>query len=169
MTNHTPFPSIAANASFKDSALVHALHQGINPTALDALAQTIGRLTLNGTTVVPLAMETDLQEMAQLGYLSIEPNGETLDLSLVSSGPQLSSYFWSVWVPRHLQSIRHQFAVMPNLLPGETQLCTVVFLIPGPREAMRVFLNELATRFPGDEADIIAIQAGNALAGKHGG
>ncbi|WP_095602233.1 hypothetical protein [Pseudomonas sp. PIC25] len=49
---------------------------------------------------------------------------------------------------------------------SEVQHCTVVFRIPGSREATREFLTDLGTKFPGHEPEIIAIQIGNGLEGK---
>ncbi len=47
------FPSIHAGAVFEASAVAHAHKSGINPVELDALAQAIGRLARDHTTVVP--------------------------------------------------------------------------------------------------------------------
>ncbi|MFC3941516.1 hypothetical protein CCU68_18200 [Pseudomonas gingeri NCPPB 3146 = LMG 5327] len=161
------FPSIPANASFEDSSVVHAHRTGINPVELDALAQAIGRLARDHSTVVPASMKGDMLELVQLGYVELtNTTCGTLSVDLVCAGALLSSYFWSVWIPRHLQRCALQMAVMPHLEPKvDVQHCTVIFRVPGPREATRQFLHDLGTHFPGDEAEIIVIQVGNALAG----
>lgn len=41
--------------------------------------------------------------------------------------------------------------------------CTVIFRVTGPRAATSHFLNDLCTKYPGDHAEIIAMQMGNAL------
>lgn len=163
--NASLFPSIPANAEFDDSALVQAHHNGINPVELDVLAQVIGRLVRDGSTVVPASMRNELLEFEQLGYISSDCiNGVTLTVEMRCSGALLSSYFWAVWMPRHLQSCSLKVAVMSHL-PHDTgdQHCSVVFRLPGSREATRQFLHELGSTFPGDQAEIIAIQVGNAL------
>lgn len=54
------FPSIHAGAVFEASAVAHAHKSGINPVELDALAQAIGRLARDHSTVVPMSMREDL-------------------------------------------------------------------------------------------------------------
>ncbi|AMB86052.1 putative protein CP11 [Pseudomonas agarici] len=159
------FPLIPAGSSFEDSAVVHAHRAGINPVELDALAQAIGRLARDQSTVVPASMQDDLLEFARLGYVELTTTScGTLSVDLVCASALLSSYFWSVWIPRYLRSCALQVAVMPHLEPKvDVQHCTVIFRLPGPREATRQFLNDLGTHFPGDEVEIIAIQVGNAL------
>lgn len=160
------FPCIHAGAVFDDSAVVHAHKTGINPVELDAIAQAIGRLARDHSTVVPVSMREDLQEFEQLSYVALtETLSATITVELLCASALLSSYFWSVWVPRHLQSCSLKVAVMSHLQhPAQVQHCTVVFRVPGSREATRQFLHELGTKFPGDQAEIIAIQAGNAMA-----
>ena len=165
-SNDSLFPTIHASAGFEASAVVHAHKTGINPVELDALAQAIGRLTRDHSTVVTLSMRGDLLEFQKLGYIEVsETASSTLSVELLCAGALLSSYFWSVWVPRHLQSCSLKVAVMSHLQhPEPVQHCSVVFQVPGAREATRQFLHELGTKFPGDQAEIIAIQAGNVLA-----
>jgi hypothetical protein len=162
------FPSIQASESFETSAVVHAHKSGINPVELDAIAQAIGRLARDHSTVVPMSMREDLLEFKKLGYVElIDTPSATITVELLCAGALLSSYFWSVWVPRHLQSCSLKVAVMSHLQhPAEVQHCSVVFRVPGSREATRQFLHDLGTKFPGDQAEIIAIQVGNALADK---
>ncbi len=162
------FPRIQASAGFEASAVVHAHKTGINPVELDALAQAIGRLTRDHSTVVPVSMREDLLEFERLGYVELTDTlSATITVEVLCAGALLSSYFWSVWVPRHLQSCSLKVAVMAHLQhPAPVQHCTVVFRVPGSREATRHFLHDLGSKFPGDQAEIIAIQAGNVLADK---
>jgi hypothetical protein len=161
------FPTIAAGAEFDQSALVHAHRTGVNAVELDLLSQVISRLARDHSTVVPAAMKTDLVEMECLGYLQLTPTSAgTLSVALLCPGPLLSNYFWSVWVPRHLFDCSLKIGVLPNLpANSEAQHCTVVFRIPGEREASRLFLTDLSTKFPGHDPEIIAIEAGNRLLG----
>lgn len=162
------FPSIQASAGFEASAVVHAHKTGINPVELDALAQAIGRLARDHSTVVSESMRGDLREFENLGYVElVNTASATVTVELRCAGALLSSYFWSVWVPRHLLNCSLKVAVMSHLQhPAQVQHCSVVFRVPGSREATRQFLHELGTKFPGDQAEIIAIQAGNVLADK---
>jgi hypothetical protein len=162
------FPSIQASAGFEASAVVHAHKTGVNPVELDALAQAIGRLVRDHSTVVSESMRGDLREFENLGYVKlVNTISATVTVELLCAGALLSSYFWSVWVPRHLLSCSLKVAVMSHLQhPAQVQHCSVVFRVPGSREATRQFLHELGTKFPGDQAEIIAIQAGNVLADK---
>ncbi|MDE2035105.1 MAG: hypothetical protein KGI95_18740, partial [Pseudomonas sp.] len=70
-SNASLFPSIHADAGFEASAVVHAHKTGINPVELDALAQAIGRLARDHSTVVPLSMRGDLLEFQKLGYIEV--------------------------------------------------------------------------------------------------
>lgn len=162
------FPSIQASAGFEASAVVHAHKTGINPVELDAIAQAIGRLARDHSTVVSESMRGDLREFENLGYIElVNTTSATVTVELLCASALLSSYFWSVWVPRHLLSCSLKVAVMSHLQhPAQVQHCSVVFRVPGSREATRQFLHELGTKFPGDQAEIIAIQAGNVLADK---
>lgn len=54
-------------------------------------------------------------------------------------------------------------------IDAENQHCTVVFRIPGPREALGDFLTELCTKFPARQPEIIAFKAGNALRQRENG
>lgn len=49
------------------------------------------------------------------------------------------------------------------------QHCSVVFRVPGSQDAMRQFVHELGILFPGDQAEVIALRVGNALADKEPG
>lgn len=160
------FPSIHADAVFDASAVAHAHKSGINPVELDAIAQAIGRLARDHSTVAPMSMREDLLEFEKLGYVELTNTpSATITVELLCPGALLSSYFWSVWVPRYLQCCSLKVAVMTHLQhPDEVQHCSVVFRVPGAREATRQFLHDLGTKFPGDQAEIIAIQAGNVLA-----
>lgn len=167
MTNDAmPFPTIRADAAFEASALVHAHRSGVNATELDALAQSINRLARDHSTVVPASMEAVLAEFEQLGYVTLSPTPcRTLSVELLCPSALLSTYFWSIWVPRHLYANALKVAVIPLLDDRqEAQHCTVVFRIPGTREAAREFLADLTTQFPGLAPEIVAVQAGNALA-----
>jgi hypothetical protein len=56
-----------------------------------------------------------------------------------------------------------------KLLEADAQHCTVVFRLPGSREALGYFLSELETKFPESEPEIVAVQSGNALHQKRDG
>lgn len=164
------FPTIPARAGFDQSAVAYAHRSGVNAVELDGLAQAISRLVRDHNTVVPLSMKDDLVEFEQLGYVELVPTGAgTLSVTLKCATALLSSYFWSVWVPRHLLSCAMKVSVVPHLkLQDTAQHCTVVFRIPGTREAAREFLSELATQYPGHAPEIVAIQAGHALSTEAG-
>jgi len=162
------FPSIPASVPFDASAVAHAHRVGVNVFELDAIAQVISRLARDDNTVVPASMEADLTELQELGYVELSPTTSgTVSVNLLCPGALLSSYFWSVWVPRHLLDRALKVSVLPYLdAHSEVQYCTVVFRIPGSREATREFLTDLGTKFPGHEPEIIAIQVGNGLEDK---
>lgn len=169
MTNdRMPFPAISADAPFEASSLVHAHRSGVDAVELDTLAQAIIRLVRDHSTVVPASMETVLAEFVQLGYLILSPTShETISVVLKRPGALLSTYFWSVWVPRHLFANALKVAVAPQLDDRkEAQHCTVVFRIPGAREATLEFLADLSSQFPGLTPEIVAVQVGNALSQK---
>lgn len=159
------FPAIAAGAPFEDSALAHAHRAGLNAIELDAISQVITRLGRDHSTVAPAALQDELREFENLQYIEIlETEAGTLELSLKAPSALLSNYFWSVWVPKYLFSCSLKVGVIPSLPgQGEVHHCTVVFRIPGAREAAREFLTELATRYPGESPEIVAVQAGDAL------
>lgn len=166
MDTERTYPSIPAMAGAEQSALAFAHQSGLNPVWLDAVSQVITRLAQFGQTVASQELEAPLRELARLQYLEIEAYGSgTLAVTLLSQSAQLTSYFWSVWVPHHLLSSRLKVAVAPSLsmAEGDAHHCTVVFRIPGSREAAREFLTDLATQYPGCSPEIVAIQAGNAL------
>ena len=166
-SNVSLFPSIHAGAGFEASAVVHAHKTGINPVELDALAQSIGRLARDHSTVVPLSMRGDLLSFRN-SATSRYPKQQAQRLpSNCSAQVRCSQATSGRFVPRHLQSCSLKVAVMSHLQhPEPVQHCSVVFRVPGAREATRQFLHELGTKFPGDQAEIIAIQAGNVLADK---
>ena len=128
----------------------------------------ISRLARDDSTVVPASMQADLTELQELGYVELSPTASgTVSVNLLCPGALLSSYFWSVWVPRHLLDRALKVSVLPYLdAQSEVQHCTVVFRIPGSREATREFLTDLSSKFPGHEPEIITIQVGNGLEGK---
>lgn len=166
METERTYPSIPAIAGTEHSALAFAHQSGLNPIWLDAVSQVITRLAQFGQTVASQELEAPLNELARLQYLEVEHCGSgLLAVTLLSQPAQLTSYFWSVWVPHHMLSSRLKVAVTPNLSMAEadTHYCTVVFRIPGSREAAREFLTRLATQYPGCSPEIVAIQAGNAL------
>lgn len=166
LSNEQIFPSLHAIASAEQSALAFAHQSGINAVWLDAVAQVISRLTQYGQTVAPSELKEPLQELAQLGYLEFElSKSGTLTVSLLGQPTLLANYFWSVWVPHHLLSNSLKVAVVPRLSSAQEDAhhCTVVFRIPGAREAAREFLTDLATQYPGCTPEIVAIQAGDAL------
>ncbi|AXQ49803.1 hypothetical protein [Pseudomonas monteilii] len=107
-----------------------------------------------------------LQELERLQYIEVETitsNGITV--SLLGQPALLTNYFWSIWVPKHLLACGLKVAITPHLdsAQGDAHHCTVVFRIPGSREATREFLTDLATQYPGNSPEIVAIQAGNVL------
>lgn len=53
--------------------------------------------------------------------------------------------------------------------PNEARHYSVVFRIPAAREAAQQFLHDLGTQFPGDQAQIVAIQMGHVLATEESG
>lgn len=89
------FPSIHASAGFEASAVVHAHKTGINPVELDAIAQAIGHLARDHSTVVSESMRGDLRE--NLGYIElVNTTSATVTVELLCASALLSSYFWSV-------------------------------------------------------------------------
>src|SRR3990167_7264341 len=97
------FPSIPASVPFDASAVAHAHRVGVNAFELDAIAQVISRLARDDNTVVQASMQADLTELQELGYVELSPTTSgTVSVNLLCPGALLSSYFWSVWVPRHL-------------------------------------------------------------------
>ncbi|MDR9863462.1 MULTISPECIES: hypothetical protein [Pseudomonas] len=164
-SNAALFPLIPASSPFVCSTVAHAHSQGVNAVELDALAQAISRLGRDHSTVVAASMKLDLQEFEDLGYITLTPtNSGTLSVELLCASALLSNYFWAVWIPRHLNTCSLKVAVMAHLETGaEVQHCTVVFRIPGPREATGEFLTELGAKFPDQQPEIIAIQVGNVL------
>ncbi|MDZ4020689.1 hypothetical protein [Pseudomonas sichuanensis] len=162
-----PYPSIPAIANTDQSALAFAHQSGVNAVWLDALGQVVSRLTQFGETTVPVELNEALQELAELQYIELESSDAgTLAATLVGQAALLTNYFWSVWVPRHLLRCGLKVAVTPHLACAqhEAHYCTVVFRIPGARDVAREFLTDLATQYPGNNPEIVAIQAGNALA-----
>lgn len=173
MQTDKAYPTIPAIASADQSALAYAHQSGLNAIWLDAVAQVIYRLTQHGQTVAPSELKVPMQDLARLGYLEVEfSDSGTLAVSLLGQPALLTNYFWSVWVPHHLLSNGLKVAVMPRLSSAleDAHHCTVVFRIPGSREAAREFLTDLATQYPGCTPEIVAIQAGDALRreGSHG-
>lgn len=166
MQTEQAYPTIPAIASTEHSALAYAHQSGLNAVWLDAVVQVISRLTQYGQTVAPSELKEPLQELAQLEYLEVElSDSGTLAVSLLGQPALLTNYFWSVWVPHHLLSNSLKVAVVPRLSSAQEDAhhCTVVFRIPGTREAAREFLTDLATQYPGCTPEIVAIQAGDAL------
>ncbi|WP_313026691.1 hypothetical protein [Pseudomonas lopnurensis] len=161
-------PHIPAAAPFDQSALVYAHQIGINAVELDAMALVISRLARDESTVAPMLLQEDLLSLQELGYVDLEHTHHGT-LAVTRQGPAglLSAYFWSVWIPGHLLERSLKVTVLPCLDAHagavEAQHCTVVFRIPGTREAAREFLTELATRYPGHSPEIVAVQAGDAL------
>jgi hypothetical protein len=163
------YPKIPAIVSAEESALAYAHHSGLNAIWLDAVAQVIYRLAQYGQTVASSELKEPLLDLARLGYLEVElSNSGTFAVSLLRQPALLTNYFWSVWVPHHLLSNGLKVAVMPRLSSAQEDAhhCTVVFRIPGSREAAREFLTDLATQYPGCTPEIVAIQAGDALCPK---
>jgi hypothetical protein len=166
------YPSIPAIADTSHSALAFAHQSGVNAVWLDALSQVVSRLTQFRETTVPVELSEALHEFAQLQYIELEKrDAGTLAAALLGQPALLTNYFWSVWVPRYLLSCGLKVAVTPHLTgpQDETHYCTVVFRIPGPREAAREFLTELATQYPSCSPEIVAIQAGDVLSQKEAG
>lgn len=166
MQTEQDYPSISAVASAEQSALAFAHQSGLNATWLDALSQVISRLSQFGQTVAPVELAEPLRELERLQYIEIETitsNGITV--SLLGQPALLTNYFWSIWVPKHLLASRLKVAITPHLdsAQGDAHHCTVVFRIPGSREVTREFLTDLATQYPGNSPEIVAIQAGNVL------
>ncbi|KNX78297.1 hyphothetical protein CP11 [Pseudomonas sp. 250J] len=163
------YPTIPAIASAEQSALAYAHQSGLNAVWLDAVAQVIYRLAQHGQTVASFELKEPLQDLARLGYLEVElSNSGTFAVSLLRQPALLTNYFWSVWVPHHLLSHGLKVTVMPRFSSAQEDAhhCTVVFRIPGSREAAREFLTDLATQYPGCTPEIVAIQAGDALCPK---
>ncbi|MBI6854659.1 hypothetical protein YA0002_17940 [Pseudomonas cichorii] len=157
-------PRFHAQQDFQNSTFAYAHAHGINGIELDALAQAIQRLMKHSNTIITNNQAESLQTMAELGYIKLEPTTQgTQQVDLLCPSALLSSYFWSVWVPHHLQSRGYQVAVLPNLEPvGEVQHCTVVFRVIGTRESSSDFLVKLAEKFNDQqEAEIVHIQAGH--------
>lgn len=169
MPTERDYPSIHASTSAEQSALAFSHRSGLNATSLNELSQVIYRLAQFGQTMVSPELSEPLQELVHLEYIEVESwAAGGLAVSLLAQPALLTNYFWSVWVPRHLLSAGLKVTVMPHLPPGqegqgEENHCTVVFRIPGSREATREFLTDIATQYPGSTPEIVAIQAGNAL------
>jgi len=160
------YPPIPAIAGTEQSALAFALQSGLNATWLDALSQVVSRLSQFGQTVAPVELAEPLQELERLQYIEVESSTTSgITVSLLCQPALLMNFFWSVWVPKHLLACGLKVAVAPQLHSpqGDTHHCTVVFRIPGSREAAREFLTDLATQYPGSTPEIVAIQAGHAL------
>lgn len=158
-------PHIPAAAPFDQSALVYAHQVGVNAVELDAMALVINRLARDESTVAPMLLLQDLLPLQGLGYVDLEPtNQDTLTVTRLGPAGLLSAYFWSVWVPRHLLARSLKVSVLPHIpAQGDAQHCTVVFRVPGAREATRAFLNDLCSKYPDRSPEIIAIQVGNRL------
>lgn len=172
MQTEQAYPTIPAIASAEQSALAFAHKSGVNAVWLDAFGQAVSRLTQFRVTTVPVELNEALLELAELQYIELENSeGGTLTATLLGQPALLTNYFWSVWVPRHLLSCSLKVAVSPYLACAQPEAhhCTVVFRIPGPREAAREFLTDLATQYPGCSPEIVAIQAGDALCHKEAG
>lgn len=164
-SNAALFPLIPAGSPFVSSTVAHAHSLGVNAVELEALAQVISRLARDHSTVVTACMKPDLQELEDLGYIVMAPTTSgTVSVELVCAAALLSNYFWAVWVPRYLNTCSLKVAVMAHLEPHlDVQHCTVVFRIPGPREATGEFLTDLGAKFPDHQPEIIAIQVGNVI------
>lgn len=172
MSTERSHPSIPANTRAEQSVLAFSHQSGLNATSLNEFSQVVYRLAQLGQTMVSAELREPLQELVHLGYIEVENwAAGVLAVSLLAQPALLTNYFWSVWVPRHLLSAGLKVTVMPHLPPGqegqgEENHCTVVFRIPGTREATREFLTDIATQYPGSAPEIVAIQAGNALRAK---
>lgn len=166
MHTERTYPSIPAIADAEQSALAFAHQSGLNAIWLDAVSQVVSRVSQYGQTVASVELNEPLHELARLQYLEVERcDSGALAVSLLGQPAQLTSYFWSIWVPHHLLSSGLKIAVVPHLssVQEDAHHCTVVFRVPGTREAAREFLTDLATQYPGCSPEIVAIQAGNAL------
>lgn len=166
MQTEQAYPSIPAIASAEQSALAFAHQSGLNATWLDALSQVISRLSQFGQTVAPVELAEALRELERMQYIEVETCSTSgVTVSLLAQPALLTNYFWSVWVPKHLLACGMKVAVAPHLHSAQDDAhhCTVVFRIPGSREAAREFLTDLATQYPGGAPEIVAIQAGHAL------
>lgn len=166
MQTDQAYPSISATASTEQSALAFAQQSGLNATWLDALSQVISRLSQFGQTVAPVELAEPLRELERMQYIEVETCSTSgVTVSLLGQPALLTNYFWSVWVPRHLMACGMKVAVTPQLHSAQDDAhhCTVVFRIPGSREAAREFLTDLASQYPGSTPEIVAIQAGHAL------
>lgn len=154
---------IPAAAPFDQSALVYAHQLGINAVELDAMALVINRLARDESTIAPLHLQEDLRSLQELGYVDLElTNHDTLEVTRRGAAGLLSAYFWSVWVPQHLLSRSMKVAVLPQIpIHGDAQHCTVVFRVPGARDEVRTFLNELCNTYPDHSPEIVAIQVGD--------
>ena len=63
-----------------------------------------------------MSMREDLLEFEKLGYVELTNTpSATITVELLCAGALLSSYFWSVWVPRYLQCCSLKVAVMSHL------------------------------------------------------
>ncbi|MFJ5299249.1 hypothetical protein ACIQAL_22305 [Pseudomonas sp. NPDC088368] len=161
-----PFPALHARSNPINTVFAHAQKRGIDADELDGLTQAIQRLVRHTTTIITRRQAGELSNLNDLGYVSFSPTAQgTVDVELLVPGALLNSYFWSMWVPHHLQSRGYQTTVMPQLRPNaEVQHCTVAFRITGTREATRHFLADLAERFSDlQEAEIVHLQAGNVF------
>lgn len=166
MQTEQDYPSISAVASAEQSALAFAHQSGLNATWLDALSQVISRLSQFGQTVAPVELAEPLRELERMQYIEVETcTTSGVTVSLLGQPALLTNYFWSVWVPKHLLACGMKVAVAPHLHSAQDDAhhCTVVFRIPGSREAAREFLTDLASQYPGSNPEIVAIQAGHAL------
>lgn len=166
MQTEQSYPSIPAIAGTEQSALAFAHQSGLNATWLDALSQVVIRLGQFGQTIAPVELAEPLHEFERLQYIEVEPcTTSGLAINLLGQPALLTNYFWSVWVPKHLLACGLKVAVAPQQHSAQVDAhhCTVVFRIPGSREAAREFLTDLATQYPGSTPEIIAIQAGHAL------
>lgn len=166
MQTDQAYPSISATASTEQSALAFAQQSGLNATWLDSLSQVISRLSQFGQTVAPVELAEPLRELERMQYIEVETCSTSgVTVSLLGQPALLTNYFWSVWVPRHLMACGMKVAVTPHLHSAQDDAhhCTVVFRIPGSREAAREFLTDLASQYPGSTPEIVAIQAGHAL------
>ncbi|MGJ3439058.1 hypothetical protein AAZU54_03525 [Pseudomonas sp. Je.1.5.c] len=166
MQTEQVYPPIPAIASAEQSALAFAHQAGLNATWLDALSQVISRLSQFGQTVAPVELAEPLRELERMKYIEVETcTTSGVTVSLLGQPALLTNYFWSVWVPKHLLACGIKVAVAPHLHSAQDDAhhCTVVFRIPGSREAAREFLTDLASQYPGSTPEIVAIQAGHAL------
>ncbi|QCI14057.1 hypothetical protein E6B08_23115 [Pseudomonas putida] len=166
MQTEQAYPSIPAIAGTEQSALAFAHQSGLNAIWLEALSLVISRLNQFGQTVAPVELTEPLQELERLQYVEVETcTSSGVSVSLLGQPALLTNYFWSVWVPKHLLGCGLKVAVAPHPHSAQDNAhhCTVVFRIPGSREAAREFLTDLATQYPGSSPEIVAIQTGHAL------